>query len=64
MNYEDINKIKDSELQKIRMKYWNLRHKAFLDEYKISDQDIGEVWDELFEAEEKEVTAYLRTWNK
>ena len=60
MNINEINNIKDYNLREIRLKYWNLRHKAFLDEHGISDQDLGKVLDELTTKEEKEVTEYLK----
>lgn len=60
MNNTEINNIQDLGLREIRMKYWNLRHKAFLDEHGISDQKLGAVWDKLTVAEENEVAEYLR----
>lgn len=42
------------------MKYWNLKHKAFLDEHRIPDNKIGEVFDYLTAKEEEEVSVYLR----
>lgn len=61
MNIKEIEQIEDVELRKIRMKYWNLRHKAFLDEHGISDQEIGDVFDSLTKEEEEEVSRYLKT---
>ena len=61
MNIKEIEQIEDVELRKIRMKYWNLRHKAFLDEHGISDQEIGDVFDSLTKKEEEEVSRYLKT---
>ena len=61
MNIKEIEQIEDVELRKIRMKYWNLRHKAFLDEHGISDQEIGNVLDSLTKEEEEEVSRYLKT---
>ena len=61
MNIKEIEQIEDVELRKIRMKYWNLRHKAFLDEHGISDQEIGNVLDSLNKEEEEEVSRYLKT---
>jgi len=52
MNIKEIEQIEDVELRKIRMKYWNLKHKAFLDEHGISDQEIGDVFDSLTKKEE------------
>ena len=59
MNHEEINKIKDPGLHAIRLKYWNLRHKAFVDEHGISDQELVNDWDGLTGAEEKEVASYI-----
>lgn len=59
MNNEEINKIDDLGLRNIRLKYWELKHKAFLDEHGIPDQELGKVWDMLTEKEEKEVSSYL-----
>lgn len=59
MNNVEISKIKDSGLRTIRMKYWNLKHKAIVSKYKISDQELGSVLDKLEAEEEKEVSAYL-----
>ncbi len=61
MNIKEIEQVEDVELRKIRMKYWNLRHKAFLDEHGISDQEIGNVLDSLTKEEEEEVSRYLKT---
>ena len=61
MNIKEIEQIEDVELRKIRMKYWNLRHKAFLDEHGISDQEIGDVFDSLTKEEEEEVSRYLKS---
>ena len=61
MNIKEIEQIEDVELRKIRMKYWNLRHKAFLDEHGISDQEIGNVLDSFTKKEEEEVSRYLKT---
>ena len=61
MNIKEIEQIEDVELRKIRIKYWNLRHKAFLDEHGISDQEVGNVLDSLTKEEEEEVSRYLKT---
>ena len=41
-------------MREIRMKYWNLRHQAFLDEVNIKDCELGKVLDELWIEEQKE----------
>lgn len=58
LNNEEIERIKDPELQQIRRKYWNLCHKAFLDEAHISDQEVGHVWERLKEQEQEEILQY------
>ena len=61
MNNKEIEQIEDAQLREIRMKYWNLKHKAFLDEHRIPDNKIGEVFDYLTAKEEEEVSVYLRS---
>ena len=60
MNLKEINQNEDDGLRKIRLKYWNLRHKAFLDEQHISDHELNQYLDESIEDEEKEISEYLR----
>ncbi len=60
MNNEEIYKIKDLGLREIRIKYWNLKHKAFLDEQNISDYELEKVFDELDKQENIEVEKYLQ----
>lgn len=59
MTLEEINEIKDSKIRNIRLKYWNLKHKAFLNEHSISDHALGQAWDELSPKEEQEIADYL-----
>ena len=56
--YKEIERIQDTELQEIRRKYWNLRHKAALDEAHISDQELGRVLDDLKAKEQAEILRY------
>lgn len=60
MNIKEIEQIEDLGLREIRRKYWNLRHKAFLDEHGIPDQEIGNVFDSLTQKEEEEIALYLK----
>lgn len=60
MNLKEINNIEDYGLKTIRLKYWNLRHKAFLDERNISDSELDNVCKKLDEDEEKEISLYLK----
>ena len=58
LNNEEIERIQDYELRQIRQKYWNLRHKAFLDEAHISDQKLDRVWEDLKAREQDEIAKY------
>lgn len=58
LNNEEIERIQDYELRQIRHKYWNLRHKAFLDEAHISDQELDRVWENLKAREQDEIAKY------
>ena len=60
MNIKEIEQIEDLGLREIRSKYWYLRHKAFLDEHGIPDQEIGNVFDSLTQKEEEEISLYLK----
>ena len=59
MTLDDINAIDDYTLRNIRLKYWHLKHKAFIDEQGTPDHLLGKVWDELTLKEEQEVAEYL-----
>lgn len=59
MTLEEISAIKDPAIRNIRMKYWNLKRQAFLNEQDISDSDLAHVWDELSSKEDQEVATYL-----
>ena len=58
LNPAQIMRIKDNELRKIRMRYWNMFHKAFLDEHGIPDQEIGNVYERIKAAEQAELQRY------
>ena len=45
LNNEEIQRIEDAELREIRQRYWNLMHKAFLDEAGIPDWELEKVVD-------------------
>lgn len=60
LNNEEINRIQDNELREFRNRYWNLQHQAFLDERRIPDSEIGNVYHELKEVEQKELDAYKK----
>lgn len=59
MTLEEINAIEDYELRRIRLKYWKLRHDAFMDEQGVPDSRLGQTWDELSAREEQEIADYL-----
>lgn len=61
MNSIKIAEIKDLKIQEIKKKYWNLKHKAFLDEYKIKDWELGEVLDKYTALERKELEEYYNS---
>ncbi len=61
LNIEEISRIRDPQLHNIRLKYWNLRHNAFLDEHNIPDSKLSQVWDELSEKEFAEIEQYKKS---
>ncbi|MGY0372662.1 hypothetical protein [Clostridium sp. JNZ J1-5] len=63
LNNEEINRIKDPKLRNIRLKYWNLLHKTFLDEHKMPDSMIEQEIEKIKAAEIKEFEEY-RHYNK
>ncbi len=63
MNPKQINNIPDNNIINIKHKYWNLYHKAFLDEHNISDTELGNVFDKLKLEERKELEEYYKTIN-
>lgn len=58
LNQEEIDRIENPELIEIRMRYWKLRHKAFIDEHTISDVELGTLLDELNIQERRELLAF------
>lgn len=58
LNNTEITKIEDSELREIRQNHWNYRHKIFLDEHRISDQELCRLTDVDYEKEHKELLEY------
>ena len=60
LNQEEISRIENDEVREIRFKYWNLKHKAFLDEKNISDTELGKVFDNLCLAEQMELDLIKR----
>ncbi|WP_311078218.1 hypothetical protein [Paenibacillus polymyxa] len=58
LNQEEINRIENTELRDIRMKYWRLQRDAFLDENNISDQELNKVSQELKRKEMEEIQRF------
>lgn len=58
LNNDEISRIKDSELREIRSRYWNLRHKAFLNEIEIPDTEIENVNEKLMRDEKDEIEKF------
>lgn len=56
-----IQRIMDSKLRDIRSKHWEYRHKIFLDETHISDQELMRLYNLDMEAEKKEIENYKKT---
>lgn len=56
---KEINEIEDEELKNIRLKYWKLRHDAFLSD-DISENDLDRVIEGIFSEEQKEIENYRR----
>lgn len=63
LNNEEISRIKDPELRSIRLKYWNLLHQIFLDEYKIPGGKLKKEFDDINAAEIKELDEYRQRKN-
>lgn len=60
LNNTEINMIEDYELREIRQKHWSYRHKIFLDEHRISDQEFCRLTDFDYEKERKELEEYCK----
>lgn len=58
LNNEQISRIADPELRRIRQKYWNLRHEAFLDERKIPDAKLEDEWNRITSLEMDDLKKY------
>lgn len=61
MNTEEISKIEDPRIMAIKKKYWNLKLKAFQNEYEINDWELNGVLDEYSKAERKELEDYYNS---
>lgn len=58
LNNEEIQQIEDKELRDIRWKYWNMFHKAFLDESDIPDDELERVVESIKVQEQDEILKY------
>lgn len=58
LNNEEIDRIRDPVLRRIRMKYWRQLHEAFLDEHNIPDGDLDKVYDEIKRKEQQELQRF------
>ena len=54
----EIHRIRDPKLREIRQKHWNYRHKIFIDEARISDQELVKLSNQDWEWERKEMEEY------
>ncbi|MBD5535139.1 MAG: hypothetical protein HDQ99_05705 [Lachnospiraceae bacterium] len=60
LNNMEITRIEDYELREIRQSHWNYRHKIFLDEHRISDQELCRLTDIDYVREHKELEEYCK----
>ncbi len=60
LNNTEITRIEDYELREIRQNHWNYRHKIFLDEHRISDQELCRLTDIDYEKERRELKEYCK----
>lgn len=56
----EIHRIRDPELREIRQKHWNYQHKIFIDEARISDQELVKLSNQDKELERKEIEKYKK----
>ena len=61
LSLDEIRRIKDYRLQKIRERYWNLRHQAFMDEHGIPDWELGKVLNRIYDEEAKALEEYKKS---
>lgn len=63
MNTNKIAEIEDLKIQEIKRKYWDLKHKAFLNEYEIKDWELGKELDKYTKLERRELEEYYNSIN-
>lgn len=59
LNNEEIHRIKDPELRKIRWEYFLIRHEAFINESDIADDELEEVVNRIDQQENKALRDYI-----
>lgn len=62
INQNEISEISDSNIRSIKMKYWNEKHKAFLNEKEIKDSELENEFDRIKELEKKELAEYYNEY--
>ena len=60
LNNEEIARIRDLELRKIRAKYWEKQTDIFLDEQNIPDDMLGKYSNQIKEQEKRELEEYRK----
>ena len=60
LNPNQIQRIEDPKLREIRSKHWFYRHKIFMDEAHISDQELMRLYKLDEEAEQREIDKYKK----
>lgn len=58
LNNEEISRIKDPELRKLRYEYWKKFTDAFEDEQNISDSEFVKLTERLSEEEKRDLDKY------
>ncbi len=58
MNQKEISEIKDINIKTIKRKYWDLKHKVFLEEQNISDSELEKAFDKYSLEEKMELEEY------
>jgi hypothetical protein len=58
LNNEEIDRIENTELREIRMKYWLLQREAFLDVINIKDHELNKISKELKLKEMEEIELF------
>ncbi|TVY04468.1 hypothetical protein [Cohnella terricola] len=58
LNQEELSRIQNQEIRKIREKYWRLQHEAFINEHEIPDSDLDNVSEELVRREQEKLQRF------